>query len=294
MSARTCAFQVGAVAYRVRLSGVAGIDAHLGRFYHGYPAPVGHVDHWIRFAPSRWWRRFVRRDVIADVPAPMPVVPLPARLGAVAFESFLNLATAGENDRFVFFHAASLARAGRALVLPGLPGAGKSTLAAALMLDGWTLLSDEYALIDPVDRRLAALPRPVSLKNESIAVIGERAARPDDLGPVHRGTPKGDVAFLRARPLASDARWPAGAVVFPEYEAGAPARLVRLESVEALTRLLASAMNFAAQGEAGLAALALLTGEVPAFALSYGRLDEALAMLDSLFEETPEAQGEAR
>ncbi|RMF11297.1 MAG: HprK-related kinase A [Alphaproteobacteria bacterium] len=277
------AFQVGAVAYRIEITGVPRMRDHLQRFYRDYPAPPGHVDHWLRFSPSRGWRRFMRRDVIADVPAPMPIIPLPARLAGVAFESFLNLATSSENDRFVFFHAASLMRAGRVLILPGVPGAGKSTLAAALMLDGWTLLSDEYALIDPHVRRLAPLPRPVSLKNESIAIIRERCHRQGDLGPVHRGTPKGDVAFLRAPSVAADARWPAGAVVFPEYRSGASARLVRLESVEALTRLLVSAMNFAAQGEAGMSALALLSNEVPVFALPYERLDDALTLLGELF-----------
>jgi len=68
-------------------------------------------------------------------------------------------------------HAAVLEKNGRAVVLPGDPGAGKSTLTAALMLSGWRLLSDEITLVDRDDGLLVGLARPVSLKNASIDVI---------------------------------------------------------------------------------------------------------------------------
>jgi hypothetical protein len=42
-----------------------------------------------------------------------------------------------------------LERGGRALLLPAPSGSGKSTLCAGLAFNGWRLLSDELALLDP-------------------------------------------------------------------------------------------------------------------------------------------------
>jgi HprK-related kinase A len=82
------------------------------------------------------------------------------------------------------------------VVLPGDPGAGKSTLTAALMLSGWRLLSDEITLIDRDDGLLVGLARPVSLKNASIDVI--RHAFPDAvIGAPAYDTHKGTVAHVR-------------------------------------------------------------------------------------------------
>jgi HprK-related kinase A len=77
----------------------------------------------------------------------------------------MNWCIASHMHYYLMLHAAVLERDGHALIMPGDPGAGKSTLTAALMLDGWRLLSDEIALIDRNDGLLYGLARPVSLKN---------------------------------------------------------------------------------------------------------------------------------
>jgi hypothetical protein len=48
----------------------------------------------------------------------------------------------------LFVHAGVVARAGRAILIPGKSGVGKSTLVAALVAAGATYYSDEYAPID--------------------------------------------------------------------------------------------------------------------------------------------------
>jgi hypothetical protein len=52
----------------------------------------------------------------------------------------------------VFVHAGAVAWAGRALVLPGASGCGKSELVAALVRAGATYLSDEFAVLDGAGR----------------------------------------------------------------------------------------------------------------------------------------------
>lgn len=70
-------------------------------------------------------------------------------------------------NEYLKLHAAVVAKDGIVLLMPGLPGAGKSTLCAALALHGWRVLSDEHALVVPGTANIVPLPRPISLKNAS-------------------------------------------------------------------------------------------------------------------------------
>jgi len=87
-------------------------------------------------------------------------------------------------------------RGAGAVIMPGVPGAGKSTLCAAFGLSGWRTLSDEHALIPPVSRQVVPLCRPVSLKNESIGVIRSFSSQAV-FGPPSRDTHKGTVQHMK-------------------------------------------------------------------------------------------------
>jgi hypothetical protein len=71
----------------------------------------------------------------------------------------------------VLVHAAVIAWNGRALVLPGTSGSGKSTLAMALVEQGATYYSDEFAVIDE-DARVHSYLRVPRLR----ASVGEDTA----------------------------------------------------------------------------------------------------------------------
>ncbi|MBF0212040.1 MAG: HprK-related kinase A, partial [Magnetococcales bacterium] len=113
----------------------------------------------------RWWRPKVHFE--ADGPSPLspfPLSPFPLDHALPLFEWGLNYCIATRAHQYLILHAAVVARGDRALLLPGLPGAGKSTLCAALMLTGWRLLSDEFALVRPDETgAIHPLPRAISL-----------------------------------------------------------------------------------------------------------------------------------
>jgi len=68
------------------------------------------------------------------------------------FESELQLAVARLARPEVFVHAGVVAVGGRAIVVPGRSGTGKTTLVRALVDAGATYYSDEYAVLAPDGR----------------------------------------------------------------------------------------------------------------------------------------------
>lgn len=230
----------------------------------------------------RW--RPLRPLCVFEMDGLRPFTPL-GRDEAFAFlEWGLNWCVTGHAHHWVAVHAAVLEKQGRALVLPAPPGSGKSTLCAALMLNGWRLLSDEMALLDPATGQLTASPRPVSLKNASIDIIRQR--HPEAvIGPVARNTLKGTVGHLRVTPdslaRASDTARPAW-LVFPRYEAGADLTLTPRGKARALVEIASHSFNHHVHGRAGFEALATLVEQSDCLDLRYSRLDEALAWARSL------------
>jgi HprK-related kinase A len=208
-----------------------------------------------------------------------PFTPLAYGEAYAFLEWGLNWCITSFCHNWITLHSAVLERDGRAVILPAPPGSGKSTLCAALMLDGWRLLSDEMALLDPRTGLLTASPRPISLKNASIDLMRRRA--PDVvMGPVALDTLKGTVCHMqvsadstaRARELATPA-W----IIFPRYEAGAPLTLNPRPKADALLNLHRNSFNHHVHGRQGFETLADVVERCDVYDLRYSDLDEALA-----------------
>ena len=112
------------------------------------------------------------------------------------FETTARLHVAEMTRLRTFVHAGAVGWRGRAIVLPGRPEAGKTTLTAALVRAGATYLSDEFAPID--DRGKAhPFPKPLWLVGSS----KQRLIRlpVEELGGVQeiRALPVGLVVFTR-------------------------------------------------------------------------------------------------
>ncbi len=110
-------------------------------------------------------------------------------------EWLINWRIIHQRDDFVLLHAASLTRDGRAVILAGDPGSGKSTLTAGLLARGWSYLCDEFALIDPRTLNTHPFPRALCMKEPSFPVIDRLGLRLQRKTPSHKPT-KGRVAFL--------------------------------------------------------------------------------------------------
>lgn len=69
------------------------------------------------------------------------------------------------------FHAAVVARNGRALVFPAPGGMGKTTLSVKLTINGFSFLSDEIAVIDPNQQIVEPYPRKLNINASSCDLL---------------------------------------------------------------------------------------------------------------------------
>ena len=213
-----------------------------------------------------------------------PHEDMPSVHALAVLEWGINLVVALRFHRFLMLHAAVVERGGRAMLMPAAPGQGKTTLCAALVHRGWRLLSDEFGLVRPESGLLVPMPRPMPLKNESIAVL--RAFAPEAvLGPEIANTRKGTVAHVRPpgdSVRRADVEVPAGWLVFPRWQAGAPLSIEPLPRTEAFVRLATNAFNYDTVGMAGFETVRSLVSRSRCFGLVYSDLDAAIAALTSL------------
>lgn len=247
-------------------------------------SPAGSlIDFHIELAPPHWTRRWLRPQVAFSFDGHVPFKPLPIEQAFAMFEWGLNWVVANHAHQYAIVHAAAVEKDGRGIILPGVPGSGKSTLCAAMVCRGWRLLSDEMALISLEDGLLWPIPRPVSLKNASIAII-RNFANDVVFGEMITDTAKGTVAHMRA-PFASieASNQPAQprAIVFPTYRAGSDTELAPLSKCRALMRVAENCFNYGVLGSAGFIGLADTVERSSCYTLAYSSLDEAIAALES-------------
>jgi HprK-related kinase A len=275
---------LGPFLVRVR-SDLAGVREYLERLYADYSVSLGEGGHFdIAVVASSGLRRWLRPQANLIVNGERPFLPLPRRLSGAVFEWSLNWCVGNHAHRWVAVHAAVVERNGRTLILSGESGAGKSTLCAALVLNGWRLFSDEFALIDPDSGRLTPLPRPIALKNASIEII---RARSRDLVFGTEGVDIEGARFVHMKAPSESirrAREEAGPgwIVLPRWKAGRPTTLARLPKAHALLRLTDQSFNYNYLGAKGYGCVAELVRRSDCYTLEYGDLEDVLTRLESI------------
>jgi len=242
------------------------------------------TDFHVSVNPPASLRRWVRPQVEFSFDGMQPFKPLPRDQAFPMLEWGLNWCVSTQAHQYLIIHAAVVEKYGLAAILPAPPGSGKSTLTAGLVLSGWRLLSDELTLIDRRTGLIQPLPRPVSLKNQSIDVI--RQFSPDTyINRASLDTVKGTVAHMR--PPKESVRCqhePArpGWVIFPKWEAGASTTLTPRSQAQTFMFLAQNAFNYSHLGEDGFRVASALIDQTPCYDFHYSQLHEAIAAFDRL------------
>jgi HprK-related kinase A len=157
-------------------------------------------------------------------------------------------------------------------------------LSAAMVCRGWRLLSDEMTLLSVEDGLVYPVPRPVSLKNQSLDVI--RKFSPHAIiGPVVNDTLKGTVGHMRPPDSSvENSLKPAqpAKVIFPKYLEGSRTELTPLSKARTLLKLAENCFNYSALGKDGFNSLGRLCDAAECYDFSYSNLDEAIALFTEL------------
>ena len=271
-------------------SPVAAVSRSIWQLYADYTmaslSAKQFADFHIRIARPVGLRYWYKPQALFYFDNRQPFKPLPYSQAFPFFEWGLNWCIAQHIYKFLIIHSAVVVKNDLALLLSGYPGAGKSTLCAALINRGWRLLSDEMAIVDLSNAQLLPLVRPVSLKNQAIDIIRQFAPRAQ-IGELFLDTAKGTVAHLKP-PAESvtqcekraTARW----IVFPKYQDGAETRLVPVSKGRALLRLAENSFNYNVIGRQGFEVLCDLLEQCDSYDFCYSRLDEAVELFSELAE----------
>ena len=212
----------------------------------------------------------------------------PAGFAQAALVSRLNLRLLDSDPERLHVHAAAVGLGEVGVVLAARSGTGKSTTTAALVLDGWSYLSDESVALSAGSSLLTGVPKPLSLTPNAIALLSDkyplaRFGPPDAVaGPaIHK-------SLWSASGLGGEVRETIGCGVVAVLER--PVDDVRdphatpLSAAEATVRLLELTQDFERFGPDGLETLATLCAQSQCIRLSLGDLAQTTQLLRDIAE----------
>lgn len=283
------ALKIGPFNVRVQ-SKIKTVQQGILDLYPDYPKlPLDtFCDFQVRLFCPAGLRRYFRKQVLFAFDQFTPFKPLPYAQAFPFFEWGLNWCISGYSHQYLIIHAAVVEKQGKALILPGSPGSGKSTLCAALINKGWRLLSDELTLVDCLTGNIVPVPRPVSLKNESIALIATTFPG-NTFSPVVHDTLKGSVCLMKppkeAVSRADEIAMPY-LVVFPKFQSDVGLQLTPLTKAEAFMKLADLSFNYSVLGAVGFDVLARLLERSRVYDFNYaGDFDQALVCFEQLLSD---------
>jgi hypothetical protein len=200
-------------------------------------------------------------------------------------EKDLVVALQRKRPDLLFLHSAALDWRGKACLLAGESGAGKSTTAWALLHHDFRYLSDELSPIDVDTLQVQAYPHALCLKQPPATPY----ALPGDVLHLRRtihvptGAMPGSVV-REARPLA--------ALFLLKYSPERREPTLRaMQAAEASAHLYVNALNALAHSNRGLDAVVRIAEGLPCFAVAAADLPSTCALIRSAMEQIGCASG---
>jgi len=181
---------------------------------------------------------------------------------------------------YYVFHAGSVARDGKGILLPGRSRSGKTTLTAGLVKRGFRFLSDEIGIFERSSGQMVGYPRALFVRKDILCLLGLNesvGAWSDD--SCARIVSVTDLGGIRASRGAEPA-----IIVAPRFRPDAATRLERLTPGSAVEVLVDAFCCLSRFKETGLDLLIDLARRVPCYLLPFSDLDSALDAIEDAFD----------
>jgi hypothetical protein len=179
----------------------------------------------------------------------------------------------------VVLHAGAVSLNGRAIVLAGPTGSGKTSLAAWFVANGFHSLSDEVVALVGGATDVVGFPR-------AMVVKGEAAGKVEALTACAEANTIRTAASTMIRPMpariAGRSPQPCSLIIFPKFEPGAPLRIAAVSATQAGLRLMGCNLNARNLHGEGFGEIGALARAAPAFVLHYGDFDQLGGVVDVL------------
>lgn len=251
------------------------------------------VDTSVQVVPARSLRRWIKPLARIEFDGIDPFSTFPRSQLLPNFEWGVNWAFAHMMNAHLILHSGTVAIDGMGVLLIAKPGSGKSTLTAGLIGKGARLLSDEFGVLRTTDCKLLAIPKPIALKNESIAVV-QRWIPDARMGPVFPKTRKGDLAHMAApasafrrlhEPVSPEV------IIFPRYVEGTRPSLSKVPPAQAFMELASNTFNYDILGAKGFESVAQLVERCAIYRFEYGNLQDAVDGVIQVCQSAAAAEG---
>jgi len=255
---------------------IACDDAHARQMLEANFAALAHPDG-AAAAPSGW-AYVVRRTGAGETFSLSCRLEPPRLLDGLddllhALEQDLVVSLQHRRPEWLFLHAAVLERGGRAFLLAGDSGSGKSTTAWGLLHHGLAYLSDELAPIEPDGLQVHAYPHALCLKREPPSAF---ALPPDGVQRLGRTL---HVPVDRLPGGLGPARCTVAAIVLVRHDRTLAAPVLRrLRPAEAGARLYAATLNALAHPADGLDVVLGIASRVRCWQLETADLARSCAL----------------
>ena len=278
---------IGPFNFSIKTDNKAVVD-NLSSLYGDYHFSNGSafIDFPITITTRSVIRRFIKPQVDFFLDEFAPFKPLPKDQSFAMLEWGMNWCITTQAHQFLIFHAGTIEKNGKVIIMPAEQGSGKSTLTAAMVYSGWRVFSDELALISTTDDLVYPCTRPINLKNDSIDVINNFVENAI-FSTIAKDTHKGTVALLKP-PKESVERMfepaPLHFIVFPKYVANSEAKLTPINQIDTFKQLIEHSFNYHILGEEGFNIIAKLLKHVTCYQFEYSDFEQAKVLLSELVD----------
>jgi hypothetical protein len=249
----------------------AYLDGLFGAMAEPCPGVCG-VYAFVDRGPSADWRYALTYDGEVLKEAHQPALLLGRLMHAV------NRAAVTSAPGTTILHAAAVQLGEATVVLPAEMGAGKSTLTAALVKNGFQYLTDEAVPVCRDDLVAAPFPKPLGLAGAAVRIHADLAP---DMHPLVEGwarrawlvpveTIRRDVVGRPASPTT---------IVLPRYDPRAGTRMAPTGRASAVQALAQRTFGFHDAGRRNLDVLGRLVRQARCFTMTVDDLDRACALV---------------